>query len=254
MGRTGSPASRHVAAVERAVAVLDVLAAGELGTNEVARRTGLNPSTASRQLATLVAAGFVAHVEETGRYRLGSRLVQLGQVALAGLDVRRLGRPHLTALADGSGETATLSVPGDPDAITVDFVLSPASVTSVARVGRPSIAHATATGKVALAFGRVQLPAGTLQPYTDRTIVDREELEAVIELVRKRGYAEAIGEREEDLNAVAAPVRNAGGELEAIVGLQGPASRFGLARLRAARMPLLAHVRSLSHELGALEL
>ena len=75
MARTGSPATRHVAAVERAVAVLDVLAAaGELGTNEVARRTGLNASTASRQLATLAAAGLVAHVEGSGRYRLGPRL------------------------------------------------------------------------------------------------------------------------------------------------------------------------------------
>ena len=231
--------------------MLDALVDGELGTNEVARRTGLNASTASRQLATLTAAGFVAHVEETGRYRLGHRLVELGHAALAGLDVTRLARPHLRALAAQTGETATLSVPGDPDAITVDFVQSPSSVTSVARVGRPSVAHATATGKVVLAFGTVMLPAGTLRPYTDRTIVDRKALEAAVELVRRRGYAEAVGEREDDLNAVAAPVCGADGELTAIVGIQGPASRFGPARMREARAPLLEHVRSLSRELGA---
>ena len=82
MPRTGKPAVRHVAAVERAVAVLESLADGELGTNEIARRTGLNASTASRQLATLVAGGLVEHVADTGRYRLGLRLVELGSVAL----------------------------------------------------------------------------------------------------------------------------------------------------------------------------
>ncbi len=187
MARTGSPATRHVAAVERAVAVLDALAgAGELGTNEVARRTGLNASTASRQLATLVAAGLVAHVAETGRYRLGPRLVELGNAALAGLDVRAIARPHLRALAAATGETATLSVPGDPDAITVDFVQSAASVQSVARLGRPSVAHATAAGKVVLAFGEVSLPPGPLRRFTGATITDLADLAAEIAAVRRQ--------------------------------------------------------------------
>ena len=62
MSRTGQPAVRHVAAVERAFAVLDALADGqaELGTNEIARRTGINASTVSRLLATLASAGFVS--------------------------------------------------------------------------------------------------------------------------------------------------------------------------------------------------
>src|SRR5262245_53170670 len=98
MPRTGKPAVRHVAAVERAVAVLGALEEGELGTNEIARRTGLNASTASRQLATLAAGGLVEHVRDTGRYRLGLRLIELGNAAIARRDVRELARPHLQAL------------------------------------------------------------------------------------------------------------------------------------------------------------
>src|SRR5690242_7638150 len=124
MARTGKPAVRHVAAVERAVAVLDALAEGELGTNEIARRADLNASTASRQLATLAAGGLVEHIPETGRYRLGLRLVELGTAALGKRDLRELARPCLQALVDLTGETATLSVPGEADAITVDFVQS----------------------------------------------------------------------------------------------------------------------------------
>jgi IclR family acetate operon transcriptional repressor len=252
MPRTGRPASRTVAAVERAVAVLDALAngTGELGTNELARRTGLHPSSVSRLLATLAAAGLVEHVAETGRYRLGMRLLHLGNAVLARLDLREVARPHLHALAEETGETATLSAPGDPDAVTVDFVQSRASVQSVARLGRPSVAHATATGKVALAFGRVELPPGPLQAYTARTVVDRDALAAEVALVRGRGWASAAGEREEDLNALAAPVRGRDGELAAVLGLQGPSSRFGEEAMERAVAPLVARAAAVSDALG----
>jgi IclR family acetate operon transcriptional repressor len=250
MARTGKPATRHVAAVERTAALLGALEEGELGTNELARRTGLHPSSVSRLLATLVEARLVEHVAETGRYRLGLRLIELGNAVLARLDLREIARPHLRALAEETGETATLSAPGDPDAITVDFVQSAASVQSVARVGRPSVAHATAAGKVALAFGDVELPPGRLTPFTARTIVDRGALAREVERVRAQGWARATGEREKGLNAVAAPVHGSRGELAAILGIQGPAPRFGEAALSQALGPLLAGAAAVSDALG----
>jgi len=252
MVRTGEPAARHVAAVERALTVLDTLAEGEeLGTNELARRTRINASTVSRLLATLAARGFVEHVPETSRYRLGLRLLQLGNAVLGRLDLRRVARAQLEALVAETGETATLSAPGERDAITVDFVQSDeASVQSVARVGRPSIAHATATGKVLLAFGAVALPEPPLEVFTQRTITDLRAIEREIKRVRERGYAEALGEREEELNAIAAPVFEARGSLAAILGLQGPASRFDRAAMREALPALLARAGTISNDLG----
>lgn len=251
MARTGTPATRRVAAVERAAAVLDALAdGGELGTNELARRTRLHPSSVSRLLATLVDSGLAEHVAETGRYRLGLRLVELGNAVLARLDLREVARAHLRALVEETGETVTLSAPGDPDAITVDFVQSASSVQSVARVGRPSVAHATATGKVALAFGEVALPPGRLRTFTEGTIVDRAELAREIERVREQGWAQAVGEREDDLNAVAAPVRGSRGELAAVLGIQGPASRFDEQAMARAVEPLLARATAVSDALG----
>lgn len=252
MPRTGKPAARRVAAVERAVAVLDALAeaGAELGTNELARRTGLHPSSVSRLLSTLAAAGLVEHVEETGRYRLGLRLLQLGNTVLARLDLRQVARPQLHTLAEETGETATLSAPGDPDAITVDFVQSRSSVQSVARLGRPSVAHATATGKVALAFGGIDLPTGRLHGFTDRTIVDRARLAGEVERVRGQGWARAEAEREEDLNALAAPVRGSDGALVAILGLQGPASRFEGEAMEKALPAVLSRAAAISDALG----
>src|SRR5262245_43471012 len=264
MPRTGQPAIRHVAAVQRAVAVLDALAGvigdpdgggptgpspAELGTNEIARRTGINPSTVSRLLATLADAGLVDHVAGTGRYRLGLRLLQLGNAVLARMDLREIARPHLVALANATGETVTLSTPGEREAVTVDFVQSPSFIQSVAQVGRPSAAHATAVGKVFLAHGG-RLPDGDLPAFTARTIVDRAALEAEVERARRQGFATAAGEREQELHAVAAPILDARGELVAILGVQGPASRFDAGRMRAAVEPLLEHAIAVSEALG----
>jgi IclR family acetate operon transcriptional repressor len=243
--------ARRIEAVERAIAVLDAVAGAraEIGTNELARRTGINASSVSRILATLADAGLVEVVPASGRYRLGLRLVQLGNAVLARLDVRELGRPSLERLVEATGETATLSLPGDGDAVTVDFVRSPATVQSVAQIGRPSVGHATAAGKVALAFGRSPLPT-PLRAFTARTITDPDVLAREIAVVRRHRWAQAVGEREDDLNAVAAPVRGAAGELVAVLGVQGPASRFGPAPIRAAREAVVDAAAELSGLLG----
>lgn len=231
-----------------------------LGTNEIARRVGSNASSVSRLLATLAREEYVRRVPSTGRYRLGLRLVELGHSALARVDLREVARPHLLALTAVSGETATLSVPGEETPMTVDFVQSPSSVRSVAQLGRPAVPHATATGKVFLAYRDVKrdhLGAGSsmragayadraLIAYTRRTITDPRELAEELADVRAHGFAQALGERESELNAIAVPVLAAGGELVAMLGLQGPASRFDPGAMHA----VLDRLREHGHQLA----
>jgi IclR family acetate operon transcriptional repressor len=250
-----------VASVARALALLDEVARSDtgVGVNELARRIGVNASTASRLLGTLEEGGLVERSPE-GPYRLGLKLVALSDRVLGQLDVRERARPWLTWLVQETGETATLSVPGGGDAITVDFVPSSSSVVSMARLGRPSVAHATAAGKVMLAFGS-PTPDGTsrgggssesgpLVAYTDRTITDPGLLAEELEGVRAAKVAEAVGEREPDLNALAAPVFGRLGELVAILGVQGPAARLPVATRRALRAPLRRAAAELSRSLG----
>ena len=234
MSRTGLPATRQVESVQRAIAVLDALADGgaELGTNEIARRTGINASSISRLLSTLTDAGLVQHLPSTGRYRLGVRILQLASAARENLDLRAVARPLLEELAELSGETVTLSLPGEHDVLTVDFVQSTRSVRSVAEIGRNSIAHATAAGKVFLASGG-HLPEGDLAAFTDASITDRRVLAAAVDQIADQGYAVAVRERENDLSAVAVPVLDRERQLIAILGLQGPATRFDLAVMTA---------------------
>ena len=251
MARTGQPSTRDVEATVRAVAILDALAeGGETGTTGIARRTAISPSTVSRQLGTLVRLGLVEHVPETGRYRLGIRILRLASAVLGRLDVRDTARPHLEELVRDVGETATLSIPGDRDAITVDFVPTDRYLQGVTRLGRPSVGHASSAGKVLLAFGGVPLPRGRLKRFTPRTIIDADVLAREIEMVRQRGWAAAIEEREQGLSAIAAPVWDASGALVAIVALQGPASRFDRTAIKKA-LPLLRDCAgSISRALG----
>lgn len=242
--------ARPVGTVQRAIAVLHALADSsvDLGNTEIARRTGINGSTVSRLLSTLVNDELVSRVEATGYFRLGPRLVEFGNAALARVDIRERCRPHLEALKEATGETATLSVPYREGTITVDFVQSPSSVRSVAEVGRPSIAHATAIGKIFLAYTTTATPT-TLASHTSRTITDRRALERQINLVRQRGWAQAIGEREVGLNAIACPILASTG-LVAILGVQGPAQRFGPKAMRAAAEELCHHGLALSSPSG----
>jgi IclR family acetate operon transcriptional repressor len=117
-------------------------------------------------------------------------------------------------------------------------------VRSVAEVGRPSIAHATATGKVFLAYTDTVAPT-VLTPYTSRTITDRGALEAQLRTIRDRGWAQAVGEREVGLNAIACPVLSTV-TLRAIVGIQGPAQRFGPKAMRSAARELREHCLAMS--------
>ena len=233
--------------MQRAIAILGELAdaRGELGTNEIARRTGINVSTISRILATLVSGGLVEHVTATGRYRLGVGVIRLANAAGERLDVRSLARPHLEDIASRVQETATLSVPGGHEAITLDYVQSPQSVRSVAEVGRASVAHATAVGRVFLAYGGT-VPAGPLTAFTERTIVNHEVLRAEVDRVREQGWGQALGEREKDLNAVAVPVLDRAGQLVAILGVQGPAVRFRQRVMRTAVELLMERAERIS--------
>lgn len=243
----GEEGGRTVGSVARALALLDALAEGPAGVNALARRIGVNPSSASRLLATLEAGGLVER-EPGGPYRLGLHLVALADRVLSRLDVRELARPQLRALVEETGETATLSVADGDQAVTVDFVPGGSSVVSMARLGRPSIGHATAAGKVLLAFAGT-LPAA-LEPYTERTITDPAVLAAELARVRDQGWAEAEGEREPDLNALAAPVFGRGGALVAILGLQGPAARLTSDRRAEVLPALLSAAAAVSRALG----
>jgi DNA-binding IclR family transcriptional regulator len=207
-----------------------VAEAGELGVTELGRRLGVHKATASRLAATLAERGFLERDPTTDRYRLGFGLIRLAGAAMAGLDLVRTARPVLEDLAERTRETVTLGVLSGDEVVSIDQVTGTRSIVSVSWVGTRTSLHTTSTGKVFLAsLDEADLDrrlATRLPRETKRTIVDPAQLRTQLGEVRRRGYAQTLEELEEGLNAVAAPVRQADGQVVAALSVSGPAFRM----------------------------
>jgi DNA-binding IclR family transcriptional regulator len=233
-----------VRSVDRAVAILDLLGQGGWRTGaEVARELGVHRSTALRLLATLERHSLVERDPRTARYRLGPRLAQLASVVTGELDLRAVARPVCEELATAAGETATLDVLVGDVIVPIEQATASTSVVSVNWLGRRTPVHGTASGKAILAFGlaavRERLLSLPLDALTPHTVTDRARLEAELDEARRTGLARTHEELEVGLDAVAAPVFGAHGEVVAALDVSGPSHRlrgaFELDRLTRER-------------------
>ena len=220
-----------VRSVDRAAALLLALGEshGEAGVTELARRLGLHKSTASRLLATLEKRGLVEQDEESGKYRLGLVVIRLAERAERTLDLRSIAMPELDRLARATRETTGLGVLDGDQLLTVAQADGPNLVAMGDWTGRCVPVHSVAGGKVLLASlperEVLRLVRRGLDRFTDKTIVNLEPLLEELARVRRRGFATAFGEFDAGLNAVAAPVHDARGQVIAAVDVWGPAFR-----------------------------
>ena len=225
-------------------------AAPEMGVTELGRKVNLHKSTVSRLLATLETEGLVERVPGTDKYRLGIEFARLaGQVSHFN-DLRAVARPILHALADSSRETVNLAVLVGDEVVNVEQVAGPHLVGATNWVGRRTPLHCVANGKGLLAFrpaGEIErVLAAPLQGFTERTITDPAVLRAELARVRERGYATAIGEIEDGLNAVAAPVMSSSGSLVGAVSIFGPSYRVTPERFAALGELVIGAARAVS--------
>ena len=141
---------RTVQSVDRALALLEALAAAEspVGVGALAERTGLPQGTAHRLLQGLQPRGYVRH-DASRKYSVGTAALLLSDAAQRSL--ARSARPYLAELVDASGETANLAVLEGDDVVYVAQVPSPHTLRMFAEVGRHVPTHSTAVGKVLLA-------------------------------------------------------------------------------------------------------
>lgn len=206
-----------------------------LGVTEVAQLLGRPKSTTSRQLAAMAAAGFLDRDPETGRFRLSMALAALGEIARRSTSLQHAGRAVLEELTRMTGETTNLVVRDGEAAVNVEGVQSPRPIQHLGVLGRRLPLHATAAGKALLAWtgepvGARPFPT-TLPAFTGRTITGYAALEEALQEARDRGWASAWKELDEDLAAVAAPVRDHRGHVIAAVTLSIPTSRCDPERL-----------------------
>jgi DNA-binding IclR family transcriptional regulator len=220
----------RVQSIERAFAVLSVLADGPIGVTEVAERADLAKSTAARLLASLAREGAVEQVPGETRYRLGGRIVSLAAGVVPTRRLVSLGRPALVELASAVGEAAGLSVADGLAVHYVDQVDTSHQVQIRDWTGTRVPLHAVSSGQVFLAhMSEASIERYLAMPrvaFTDRTLTDSAALRDRLRRIQLDGYAWVREEFAEGLNSVAAPVADALGNVNAAVHVHWPSYRF----------------------------
>lgn len=257
-GRPPSGAGRSylVGSVDHALTLLSALRDHpSLAVRESAELIGTAPSTAHRLLATMQASGFVVQDPATRRYSAGPALLAVALASLQRVDVARVARPHLSALAAETRETVSLAVPEGATIRFVDSVEGSEVVRVSSRTGVVVPAHTSAAGKVLLAsLSREELlrlyPGTRLVRRTPRSITLRSALMKELELVRRNGYATSFEESALGLAAVAAGVRDVRGRVIAALALSVPVERLDARRAERFAAAVQRRARRIEAELG----
>ncbi|MFI6480943.1 IclR family transcriptional regulator [Nonomuraea sp. NPDC050663] len=248
--------SQTVATVERAADVLVLFAesgALTLGVTEIAESLGMSKAAVHRVLASLRTRGLVDLDEESRRYSLGLTAMRLGLAYLDRIDVRRLAAPELIDLSRRTQETATLSIRTGDTRVYIDQVTPQREVIMSVSLGVPYPLHAGGSSKAFLAFLAddeiADYLSNPLVPLTASTVTDHDRLRTELALIRRRGYAMSISERQSGAASVAAPILDHHGRPAAVVSVCGPAERF-IGEADACAAALLEASDRLSAQLG----
>jgi IclR family acetate operon transcriptional repressor len=238
-----------VQSADKALAILAAFNEGrpDVGVSELAAELGMHKSTVSRLLATLESRGLVRRAGD--RFVPGWELARLGALATRGFALLGTASDWMERLAEETGETVNLAVRDDGRALNVHQVDSAHFVGVTDWTGRAAPLHATANGKVLLAFGDGGLPR-ELTRLTRKTITSRGELRVELDRIRRNGLAVAVEELELGLHAVAAPVFDCFGACVAAISVSGPAYRLTERRLAAAGELCVAAADAVSTKLG----
>ena len=265
--RPRRPASRHdrdgtvpaggLSTVRNAARLLKVFRSREadLGVSELARRLGLGKSTVHRMLTTLVAEGLIEQNPRTGGYRLGIVMFELGEAVRVHMDLHAAAGQVLGELRAQTGESSQVGVLDGHEVVYVDRLESAHSLRLFTETGRRVPVHCTSSGKVLLAYlpearRQAVLRAAPLAALTPHTITDPSQLAAELDRVRRRGWAEAVNEREVGVASIAAPVRDVGGEVIAAISIGVPLARCSVMALRRLAPVIMEAAEAASRRLG----
>jgi IclR family transcriptional regulator, KDG regulon repressor len=247
----------RVQVLDRALAALDVLAnrSTECSLVELCTALRLHKSTVHRLLMVLEQHRLVDKNLETGRYRLGLKLFELGSKAIAALDLRDLARPYMIRLQRETQETVNLGILDQGDVLYIAKVDSRRTLRMAARVGHRYPAYCTSLGKAMLA-GLVEHEVDAiarqcgLKAKTPTTLTTLEALKADLSRTRKRGYAIDNEENEEGARCVGAAIWDHRSRPQAAISVSAPAVRMDGTKLEAAAERVMRAASDISRELG----
>ena len=242
--------------LSKAASILSLFSAehAELRAAEIVQYMRKPRSTVYRLLGDMVSVGFLDYDDGEGSYRLGIRLATLGDLARTSTSLQRLSHPALLELTAVTGELSVLMVLSGDEGVTVDVVESVHLLNIPGTLGGRFPLHATAGGKVLLAYlPESRLEASLTAPLarlTRKTITSRATLRRQLARVRKAGFAWQECEWLSDVYAVAAPVFDHRGDVVAAIGAATIGNRWQPAHARALTRAVVAAAARVSRAQG----
>jgi len=241
-----------VQSIERAFAVLRQVATTPGGISDVARAVDLPVSTVARLLATLESLDAVARTGDPARYAIGAGIHALAGTVDPSATLVTCARPLLAELVARIGETSGLSLIEGDEVVYLDHVETEHEVTLRDWTGTRLPLHVVSSGLVLLAAQPAPTIAAYLSRplarYTDRTVTRPARIKRRLADVRRAGHVWTIGEFDDGITSVAAPVVDRRGTTVAAIHCHGPSYRFpGDADVEA----VAAQVHDAARRLGA---
>jgi len=258
---TGGPAEttgpRTVRSVLHAITLLKAIAQNPTtpsSLSELAKSAGLSKPATFNLLKTLELEGLIRKDGEA-RYSLTWGMYELGSSVLHGVDVSRIARAHLDALALETSEAVLLAILDEDSVLYLDRGQSAETFAMVANVGRRSPLHSNASGKMLLAGEPdvyvERILSRPLEPRTPHTVTDPDVLRAQLAEARANDYAVCREEQEIGLSSISVPIRDYTGSSHGVITIAGPANRIAGTALDELLTPLRATAAAISKELGA---
>ena len=244
-------------AVERALAMLEAAAQEPEGLSnaEISRKLEIPKSSASYILRTLEKQGYLHRDEESGKYRVGLKILSLSRGALSGIDVREVALPIMRHLMEKTNLTCHLAILDGPEAVYIEKVEPQGFIRMDTWVGRRMRVHATSVGKALVAhIPQPQLEKiiseRAMEKRTSKTITTLPRLLKELEKIRGQGYA--VDDEENNIGArcVGAPIFNQQGLIEASIGLSGTINQVNAQTMPRILEALKDAARHISMQLG----
>lgn len=248
-----APAAAGTQAMERGLRLIELVATGPVTVREASEQIELPRTTVARLLGALERHSYVTRTE-AGTYVLGAHVLSLAACWHSQTGLAEVAQPQLERLAHHVRETGHIMIREGRHVVCVAYAESPAPIRLTIRLGMQLPLNAGAHAKVLFAFapGSVvdDVLSGELQALTSRTPINPESLRRELMRIRRVGYAESVSEVDYGANALAVPIRAAGGQVVASIGVSWPERRMGSATSAEIRDATLDGAAVISASLG----
>jgi DNA-binding IclR family transcriptional regulator len=224
-----------VQTIERVSAILDIVSCNTQGVaiRDLSAKLNLPKGTVHRLLSSLAYFGYIRQDSKKKNYFLGLKLLELGNLIVDQLDLRRIAEPLLIGLVETVRETAHMVILDKNEIVYIDKIeteLHTSGLKMASRVGSRNLAHSCAVGKVLLSYLSENeldelIAEKGLPKKTDNTITDPLQFKEQLATVKNQGYAIDEEENEKGIRCVAAPIFDGKGKAVASISVSGPAFR-----------------------------